>query len=129
MISSRERGMPRASMRAKASPSPFFGPNASTPRDVYVNVFLRGAMDGLTTVVPYADGDLYVARPTLAVARALAEAKLKAAQGEASALPFDWSKRLAGVSSPVFAVLGALLAVFAWVAVLVLLVSQAFDMK
>ncbi len=36
-------------------------------KDVYVQIFLRGAMDGLTTVVPYADGDLYTARPTLAV--------------------------------------------------------------
>jgi uncharacterized protein (DUF1501 family) len=37
------------------------------PRPVLVQVFLRGAMDGLTTVVPYADGDLYTWRPTLAV--------------------------------------------------------------
>src|SRR5262245_53655390 len=36
-------------------------------RPVLVQVFLRGAMDGLTTVVPHGDGDLYVARPTLAV--------------------------------------------------------------
>jgi len=36
-------------------------------RPVLVHVFLRGAMDGLTTVVPYGDGDLYVWRPTLAV--------------------------------------------------------------
>lgn len=54
--------------RAKAAPSAFFGPNSSTPRDVYVNIFLRGAMDGLTTVVPYGDLDLYAARPTLAIA-------------------------------------------------------------
>ncbi|MAF66331.1 MAG: hypothetical protein CMJ84_11830 [Planctomycetes bacterium] len=37
-------------------------------RDVMVVVFLRGAMDGLTAVVPYGDGNLYNARPTLAVA-------------------------------------------------------------
>jgi uncharacterized protein (DUF1501 family) len=36
-------------------------------RPVFVQVFLRGAMDGLTTVVPYADADLYAWRPTLAV--------------------------------------------------------------
>jgi uncharacterized protein (DUF1501 family) len=36
-------------------------------RPVLVHVFLRGAMDGLTTVVPYADADLYAWRPTLAV--------------------------------------------------------------
>lgn len=36
-------------------------------RPVLVQVFLRGAMDGLTTVVPHADGDLYAWRPTLAV--------------------------------------------------------------
>jgi uncharacterized protein (DUF1501 family) len=36
-------------------------------RPVLVQVFLRGAMDGLTTVVPYADADLYNWRPTLAI--------------------------------------------------------------
>ncbi len=36
-------------------------------RDVFVQVFLRGAMDGLTTVVPHGDPDYYAARPTLAV--------------------------------------------------------------
>jgi len=35
--------------------------------DVFIQIFLRGAMDGLTTVVPYADGQLYNARPTLAI--------------------------------------------------------------
>ena len=39
----------------------------SSPRPVIVQVFLRQAMDGLTTVVPHADGDLYAFRPTLAV--------------------------------------------------------------
>jgi uncharacterized protein (DUF1501 family) len=37
-------------------------------KPVLVQVFLRGAMDGLTSVVPYGDGDLYNLRPTLAVA-------------------------------------------------------------
>ena len=35
--------------------------------DVFIQVFLRGAMDGLTTVAPYGDVDLYNARPTLAI--------------------------------------------------------------
>ncbi len=39
----------------------------SLSRPVLVQVFLRGAMDGLTTVVPHGDGDYYAARPTLAV--------------------------------------------------------------
>ncbi len=42
-------------------------PARGTGRPVLVQVFLRGAMDGLTTVVPYADGDYYAARPTLSV--------------------------------------------------------------
>lgn len=36
-------------------------------RPVLVQVFLRGAMDGLTTVAPHGDGDYYAARPGLAV--------------------------------------------------------------
>jgi uncharacterized protein (DUF1501 family) len=36
-------------------------------QDVLVNVFLRGAMDGLTLCPPYGDANLYSARPTLAV--------------------------------------------------------------
>ncbi len=36
-------------------------------RDTLVYVFLRGAMDGLTTVVPYGDSHLYLNRPTLAI--------------------------------------------------------------
>lgn len=36
-------------------------------RPMLVQVFLRGAMDGLTTVVPHGDADLYGLRPTLAV--------------------------------------------------------------
>lgn len=38
------------------------------PRDVIVHVFLRGAIDGLSVIVPYADGELYNARPNIAVA-------------------------------------------------------------
>lgn len=40
---------------------------AGGPRDVLVQVFLRGGMDGLTTCVPHGDGELYAARPNLAV--------------------------------------------------------------
>ncbi|MEQ8762452.1 MAG: DUF1501 domain-containing protein [Planctomycetota bacterium] len=47
----------------KASASPRGG----NSRDVFVHVFLRGGMDGLTTCVPYGDPDLYLARPTLAI--------------------------------------------------------------
>lgn len=47
------------------SPSAFAGGGGQ--RDVLVHVFLRGGMDGLTTVVPYGDPALYAARPTLAV--------------------------------------------------------------
>ena len=38
-------------------------------QDVLVNIFLRGAMDGLTLCPPYGDPDYYKARPTLAVPR------------------------------------------------------------
>jgi uncharacterized protein (DUF1501 family) len=43
-------------------------PRGPGTRPVLVQVFLRGAMDGLVTVAPYGDGDYYSARPTLAVA-------------------------------------------------------------
>ncbi len=43
-----------------------FGRGA-TDRDVIVNIFLRGAIDGLSFIVPHQDGGLYTARPTLAV--------------------------------------------------------------
>ncbi|MBC8143227.1 MAG: DUF1501 domain-containing protein [Armatimonadetes bacterium] len=42
--------------------------NNETGRDVFVNIFLRGAADGLSLVVPYAEDDYYKARPTLAIA-------------------------------------------------------------
>lgn len=41
--------------------------SASLPRPVLVQVFLRGGMDGLTTVVPYGDPDLYGQRGSLAI--------------------------------------------------------------
>lgn len=39
----------------------------SQQRDVFVQVFLRGGMDGLTGCVPHGDTELYLARPDLAV--------------------------------------------------------------
>ena len=38
-----------------AGPRAFFRRGGSTGRDVYVQIFLRGAMDGLTTLVPHGD--------------------------------------------------------------------------
>ena len=38
-------------------------------RPVFVQIFLRGGMDGLTAIVPYAESALYQWRPTLAVPR------------------------------------------------------------
>lgn len=37
-------------------------------RDVLVNIFLRGAADGLSLVVPYGEDEYFQARPTLAIA-------------------------------------------------------------
>lgn len=41
----------------------------SSQRDVIVSIYLRGAADGLTMLVPYADNNYYTARPTLNVPR------------------------------------------------------------
>lgn len=41
----------------------------SSMRDVIISIYLRGASDGLTMCVPYADDAYYSLRPTLAVAR------------------------------------------------------------
>lgn len=43
------------------------GEAAPRPRDVLVNIFLRGGIDALGTVVPFGEGEYYTARPTLAV--------------------------------------------------------------
>ncbi|QDV05655.1 hypothetical protein Poly30_11540 [Planctomycetes bacterium Poly30] len=40
---------------------------SGSARPTVIGLFLRGAMDGLSVVVPYGDSDLYVHRPTLAV--------------------------------------------------------------
>ncbi len=50
----------------QAAPRVFLRPGG-TGCDALVLIFLRGAMDGLTTVVPHGDADLYSWRPTLAV--------------------------------------------------------------
>jgi uncharacterized protein (DUF1501 family) len=42
------------------------GPGNGT-QDILVHVFLRGAIDGLSVVVPHGDPELYLARPTMAV--------------------------------------------------------------
>src|SRR5262245_54678028 len=39
----------------------------ATAKPVLVQVFLRQGMDGLTTVAPYGDGELYQLRPRLAI--------------------------------------------------------------
>ena len=44
------------------------GPRGAN-RDVIVSIYLRGAADGLTMCVPYADNGYYTARPTLRIPR------------------------------------------------------------
>ncbi len=44
-------------------------PDASSPGDILVAIFMRGAADGLNLVVPYGDKDYYARRDTLAVAQ------------------------------------------------------------
>ena len=53
----------RYAMAAMAAPAV-----SSAPRRLIV-VFMRGAVDGLSVVVPYAEGDYYRARSTIALAR------------------------------------------------------------
>jgi uncharacterized protein (DUF1501 family) len=43
------------------------GRGRGSSRDTLISVFQHGGMDGLTTVVPYGDGELYNLRPTLAI--------------------------------------------------------------
>lgn len=52
--------LPRVAMAAS---------HRSTMRDVVISVYLRGACDGLTMVVPHADPEYYAARPRLSVPR------------------------------------------------------------
>ncbi len=44
-----------------------FASSNAPARDVLVHIFMRGAADGLSIVVPHGDPDLYTARPNLAV--------------------------------------------------------------
>ena len=53
--------------RSRADQSAVFRPGPRLGKDVYVQLFLRGAMDGLSLLVPHGDDDYYAARPTLAV--------------------------------------------------------------
>ena len=56
--------MPRMAFRANQQSAP----GGTLGQDTLVCIFLRGGMDGLSVVAPYADGsDYYDARPTLAV--------------------------------------------------------------
>lgn len=54
--------------RMGKSPRLVFEPQAGPQRDVLVTIFLRGAMDGIHTVPPYADPAYRKHRPTLALA-------------------------------------------------------------
>ena len=54
-----------AATSALAKPSRAAAGTAARP--VLIQVFLRGGMDGLTTVVPYGDDALYSLRPRLAI--------------------------------------------------------------
>jgi len=44
----------------------------------------------------------------------------------APVLPFEWSKRLTGLSGPVFTAVGALMVLYAWVAVAVVVLYHVF---
>ncbi len=48
-------------------PRVVFASEYCSNRDVIVSIYLRGGSDGLTMCVPYADGNYYAARSTLAV--------------------------------------------------------------
>ncbi|MCB0026770.1 MAG: hypothetical protein KDE28_02620, partial [Anaerolineales bacterium] len=55
------RWMPRLAFRDQQQ--------SGAPGDILINIFLRGGMDGLSAVVPYAEGGHYYdARPTQAIA-------------------------------------------------------------
>ncbi|HVF19295.1 MAG TPA: DUF1501 domain-containing protein [Mycobacteriales bacterium] len=50
-----------------AAPRLAFAAGAPAKSDLIVSVFLRGAMDGLSAVVPYADPEYYAARPGIRI--------------------------------------------------------------
>ncbi len=56
-----------AAVAQVATPRLAFAAGGPPTGDLVVQVFLRGAMDGLSAVVPYADADYHVARPSLRV--------------------------------------------------------------
>jgi len=59
------RWIPKLAFGSSATPARV---QADGGRDVLVNIFLRGGMDGLNTVVPFGEGALYYdKRPTLAI--------------------------------------------------------------
>jgi uncharacterized protein (DUF1501 family) len=79
-LTARRRSPTKRSIPAPPLQGMARGPSVLTPgpragiipdrldRDVLVTIFLRGGIDGLSTVVPYGDDELYNLRPNLAVA-------------------------------------------------------------
>jgi uncharacterized protein (DUF1501 family) len=54
---------------AQSAPAPAPGQAPAASGDTLVVVYLRGALDGLSAVVPYTDPNYYAQRPSLAIAR------------------------------------------------------------
>ena len=61
-------GLASGYSRVWAQPAPASGLKSLPGDDRLVVVFLRGACDGLSAFVPYADADYYAIRPTIAIA-------------------------------------------------------------
>jgi uncharacterized protein (DUF1501 family) len=73
---SRRGFMAAAGLSAAAFAAPSWLPRVafakdyrSSMRDVIISIYLRGASDGLTMLVPHADNNYYTLRPTLAIPR------------------------------------------------------------
>ncbi len=70
---SRRQFLRQASVAAAAASAPAWLPRVTyaqsenSARDVMVCVFLRGGMDGLSSVVPFGEPDYYTARPTIRI--------------------------------------------------------------
>jgi uncharacterized protein (DUF1501 family) len=63
-------GVAAAALTAPAwLPRVTYAQTQTSARDVIVCVFLRGGMDGLSVIVPYAEPEYYRLRPTIAVAQ------------------------------------------------------------
>lgn len=58
-----------ALMVASATPRYAFAATPTAPRDTIVAIFMRGAMDTLSALVPHGDPAYYAARPSVAVAK------------------------------------------------------------